>query len=632
MAGWAPGTVKRIITGDYSLDVELEHGTQGDAFYVNQATLPHLPVPELNETLDTYLKTVEALATPAEFEHTKTVVQAFRTGMGEVLHKRLLEHAQNWQHSSWFQKWWNQMGYLQWKARNVINLNYFFFFAEDIGLPVPTWHPKAEEMNLQSLVAARMATGILAFRDRLIAGTEPPEMSGKSPICLSQWKYLFNNCRVPAPNQDEFHLYNPTLPASNTILVIRKNKFFIVAINDAAGKRLSSADLAAQFTRIIAEAGTESDLNVGVLTSNDRDNWMAARNQLLADGNEGSLEAIQQAAFTVCLDDSAPVSREEVSRKLWHGEQSAKTNRWFDKTISIIAFRNGKAGCNVEHCMFDGSPTRHLMCTVLEQLRAGKVDHGSAVAAADLAAPVPIKFIITATTARMIQKAGESLDQWTGIHDLKVLAFQGYGSDAIKKMKCSPDAFAQMAMQYAYYKNFGRQAATYESSSTRGFLHGRTETTRSASVESGVWIAAMQNPKATEKERHELFIKAVNAHSDYLKRAAAGKGIDRILWGLKLCMKPGESEPMFQDPLYSRASTWIISTSHLVHELVDGWGFGEVDAEGVGIGYSVKAAMMQFNVTCQHKERNWSANLCQYIDEALLELRALCAAAEKGFA
>jgi carnitine O-acetyltransferase len=232
----------------------------------------------------------------------------------------------------------------------------------------------------------------------------------------------------------------------------------------------------------------------------------------------------------------------------------------------------------------------------------------------------------------MIQQAGARFDAWAGIHDIKVLAFQGFGSDAIKKMKCSPDAFAQMAMQLAYYKQFGTQAATYESSSTRGFLHGRTETTRSASIESAAWIAAMTDPKVATKEKHELFIKAINAHSDYLKKASAGKGVDRILWGLKLSLKSGQSHPFFEDPLFGKSKNWIISTSHLVHELVDGWGFGEVCPEGVGIGYSVKAGMMQFSITNQHKELNWSANMLQFLDETLLELRELCAVAEKGFA
>jgi hypothetical protein len=41
--------------------------------------------------------------------------------------------------------------------------------------------------------------------------------------------------------------------------------------------------------------------------------------------------------------------------------------------------------------------------------------------------------------------------------------------------------FRQMALQLAYFTiNNGKLCATYESNSTRGFLHGRTETVRGA--------------------------------------------------------------------------------------------------------------------------------------------------------
>lgn len=50
--------------------------------------------------------------------------------------------------------------------------------------------------------------------------------------------------------------------------------------------------------------------------------------------------------------------------------------------------------------------------------------------------------------------------------------------------KTSPDAYVQMVMQLAYYRQHHRPCATYESASTRGYLHGRTETVRSCSQES----------------------------------------------------------------------------------------------------------------------------------------------------
>ncbi|KAJ1669190.1 Carnitine O-acetyltransferase mitochondrial, partial [Spiromyces aspiralis] len=70
----------------------------------------------------------------------------------------------------------------------------------------------------------------------------------------------------------------------------------------------------------------------------------------------------------------------------------------------------------------------------------------------------------------------------------------GLGSDYIKKAKVSPDAFVQMALQLAYYRLHGQPCATYETASTRAFLHGRTETIRSCSSESLAFTKAFDDP------------------------------------------------------------------------------------------------------------------------------------------
>ena len=55
-------------------------------------------------------------------------------------------------------------------------------------------------------------------------------------------------------------------------------------------------------------------------------------------------------------------------------------------------------------------------------------------------------------------------------------------------LQVSPDAFIQMALQVTYFKNAGKFALTYESSMTRLYLQGRTETVRSLSNESAAFV------------------------------------------------------------------------------------------------------------------------------------------------
>jgi carnitine O-acetyltransferase len=61
--------------------------------------------------------------------------------------------------------------------------------------------------------------------------------------------------------------------------------------------------------------------------------------------NKDLLHQIQTSSFLVCLDDSSPVTRDEVSRACWHGDGR---NRFFDKPLQFIVFENGKAGFNGE--------------------------------------------------------------------------------------------------------------------------------------------------------------------------------------------------------------------------------------------------------------------------------------------
>lgn len=87
-----------------------------------------------------------------------------------------------------------------------------------------------------------------------------------------------------------------------------------------------------QIERIIAQAGpSPSPIPIGALTSDNRDKWAEAREALVASGsgiNAKSLEAIESAMIIVCLDDTRPVTREDISWGTWVGDGR---NRFYDK-------------------------------------------------------------------------------------------------------------------------------------------------------------------------------------------------------------------------------------------------------------------------------------------------------------
>ena len=118
--------------------------------------------------------------------------------------------------------------------------------------------------------------------------------------------------------------------------------------------------------------------------------------------------------------------------------------------------------------------------------------------------------------------------------DLQLLPFKTFGKGFIKKCKVSPDAFVQMALQLAYFRDHGNQfALTYESSMTRLFRYatsvvrlrscsgphahcalseGRTETVRPVSMESVKFVRAMEDPSVTNEERRKLLHEYVSVN------------------------------------------------------------------------------------------------------------------------
>eukprot|EP00668_Euglena_longa_P016154 GGOE01020369.1.p1 GENE.GGOE01020369.1~~GGOE01020369.1.p1 ORF type:complete len:645 (+),score=219.42 GGOE01020369.1:190-1935(+) len=569
--------------------------------------------------MQTYLGSVKALATPEEYACTEEAVKQFvkAGGIGPVLQQRLLERSKAFAGSSWLQEWWNHDIYLLGRTSLVIDYNFYFHLADDKHLPPFTANSGTA---VQVLAAARLLRSILQFRDQLVAGTAPVEVMGRAPQCCSQWKYLLNACRVPQKVKDEVHLYDPT--KHNTLCVMRHNKVFTFPSHHADGRLLTTAEFAAQLDNVIQMAGTTAGPAVGILTSDERDPWAEARQQLVADGNLETLEALQSSILLLCLDDEVPIGNEAVGRLLLHGAPSTSNNRWFDKSVQLIVFRNGVSGVMGEHSLMDASPLFFLITTALRGLRDNKVDHGPNDCTSLLPEPAYHPFSLSPASMQNIYERSRRFDEQMSIHDLKVLHFMMFGGKRLKELKCSPDAFAQMAIQLAAFKVFGCTKPTYEATATRSFVHGRTETTRSVSVQSQAWVAAMQR-RGDPVQKASLLVQALQAHSDYTRKAAKGLGCDRHLLGLRRSLKTGETASIFEDPMYNRTRYWNVSTSALSNDVVQRMGFGEVVPDGIGVGYGTTDHALEFTITSRDYRDLWAPAMCYHLNEALLEMRWL---------
>lgn len=80
---------------------------------------------------------------------------------------------------------------------------------------------------------------------------------------------------------------------------------------------------------------------IGILSSDNRDNWAVAYQELIKDPlNKSSVEVIQKSLFTLSLDDLVPQNDTYYNLSCHQlitggGAQFNVGNRWYDKTVQV---------------------------------------------------------------------------------------------------------------------------------------------------------------------------------------------------------------------------------------------------------------------------------------------------------
>ncbi|XP_010782003.1 carnitine O-palmitoyltransferase 1, liver isoform-like [Notothenia coriiceps] len=195
--------------------------------------------------------------------------------------------------------------------------------------------------------------------------------------------------------------------------------------------------------------------------------------------------------------------------------------------------------------------------------------------------------------------------------DSHIFPFNNFGKGLIKKCRTSPDAFIQIALQLAHFRDKKKFCLTYEASMTRLFREGRTETVRSCTMETCAFVRAMIRDE-TREERMNLLKLAAEKHQNLYRLAMTGGGIDRHLFCLYVVSKYLGEESAFLKEVLS--DPWRLSTSQTPlqqMELFDlvkypeyvssGGGFGPVADDGYGVSYIIVGEnLINFHISSKH--------------------------------
>lgn len=580
-----------------------------------QDKLPSLPVPSIEATRSRYLKSIKPyVKTDAEYQHHEALVNDFFQGQGKILHERLTELASK--ERNWLSKYWDDYAYLQYNDPLVPYVSYFYGHMD---LP---HHLRGIGKN-QIYKAVAIIEKVTDFVELLKNEELPAEVIRGTPFCMKSFQLMFNNSRYPKELGQDDNVFYP-LAENGFVTVIKNNHFFKLYTRNGQ-ERLPTAEVHKQLLQIITHANRlPKGEGIGALTTLPRDKYYVAYKELNKSPiNVASLTDIFKSAFVVTLDEDQPITYEDRAHFCWHGDGQ---NRFFDKSLQFFVAKNGYSGFIAEHSKMDGTPTLLLNEFVNREIRKLNPEQFLESLEFSIVEPSPVapqhlKFEVSPSVKESIAFAKENFKAEFDNHDVKVLHYNKYGKNEIKKFKISPDAYIQMIMQLGFYKLTGTVWPTYEACSTRKYYGGRTEAGRSVSEESLAMCRNWQDPTVSDEQRAADFKTAVNAHLEYIKAASNGEGVDRHFLGLKFQLKDGEvAHELFSDPLFGYSGTWLISTSQLSSNYHDAYGWSEVNPIGWGLAYQVNNDFLHINVCTRRSSGNSSEQLRFYLNEAADEI------------
>ncbi|KFM61832.1 Carnitine O-palmitoyltransferase 1, liver isoform, partial [Stegodyphus mimosarum] len=464
---------------------------------------------------------------------------------------------------------------------------------------------------------------------------------------MAQYERLFSTVRIPGEDTDKIlHCED-----SKHIVVCVKGIYYKLDICDSKNQFLSPTTLEGQLNWIVKDAESQSDYysdyekSIAALTALKRSQWANIRKKYLSSGvNRDSRRIIEKAVFCVTLTDYVPNSLTDKGKFLLHGDGKSI---WFDKSLNLIVFANGTCGLNCEHTVADAPAMAHMWeytmsREVLEKLfdeNGNCMPFSRDFKQAKTKLPHRLIWELSSELKSSIQEAVNFSSLSNADLDLEVLDHNQWGKGAIKKCKVSPDAFVQLALQLAYYKDSKKFVQTYEASMTRLYQGGRTETVRSCTIEAKDFVLCMVQNKVEKEVKRKLLNRAAAKHQNLYRDAMNGKGIDRHLFALYVACKGLGYESDFLHKIITRP--WTLSTSQTPHtqltalpdanlhifddKLGAGGGFGPVSDEGYGVSYLFPSDYrIFFHVSSKHCcPHTSSKKFLELLVESMNEMLAL---------
>jgi carnitine O-octanoyltransferase len=371
---------------------------------------------------------------------------------------------------------------------------------------------------------------------------------------------------------------------------------------------------------------------LGSLTTNERSVWKEARDELISvsDHNKRLLDRIEKALSVLVLDDNTPTTTQEIFEHSMTGDPN---NRWADKSITSIAFKNGTFGANADHTPYDGFCTgimTHFLMISVEECGGQWNEHLGAGTNSHLARyeePELFEFQLSPSISVTLFESVEHFRTVCATIGVLHDTFNHFGKAILKEHRLHPEAFVQCAIHAAYYRQHGKMAPAYVTASTRRFYNGRTETCRSCYTEMRDFAKLINEQTSNSNDRRSqtygLLKRSVSRFQELMNEATNGQGCDRHLMGIYLtAILEGKKIPeLFDDELVQQTNNYILSTSCAGYWNVCG-GVPPLVEDGYGCFYGIEDNAITFGLTAYKTSKQTNLKLFYAnLNDILLEMQ-----------
>ncbi|KAK0390307.1 hypothetical protein QR680_019293 [Steinernema hermaphroditum] len=574
--------------------------------FQQQNSLPSLPVPELDETLRAYYKSVEIYLDEDQKKATKRAIAHFRSSKHIndahlALKRRALEQR------NWLEEWWYD-AYLEIREPIVPFLS------------IGAIHPRANAMphGFQLLRAAEVIHQMAIIWLSLRRGSYPVTKSRGVVWDMNQYYVLFNSNRTPQRRKDvlrrPFRLESEG-PCPSHVTVICAGHLWAVETLNEHGALLSPDAIYHQLAKVYKISHEKpNEYPLPSMTAANRDIWAEIRSHVMGISEKNAQNMLKVEEGTFCLSLTDRVWGEgDVDNQLLHyciaGDSSAS---WSDKTFSIHVHKDARMTSQSDHSNTDAIAPLDIMNTTTKNLKKSEWIPKNV----DVPEPQHLTFEIDDKVKQAITEAQQNFKRAADTIKVGKVYMKSYGNNHFRSLKVYGDTVIQMALQLAFRKTHGRIAPAYETASTRKFFHGRTETVRACTPELKDLVEdIVAKNSSVSKRQRILFKRAYDAHNTLMSNAMEQKGVDRHLLGIRKTIESfgkGCSLKLDLPHLYTDAAwklsggdgNFKLSTSFVGYD--ENGAFGYVAAmllDGYGVFYKINKQSINLVVTSYHQSK-----------------------------